>query len=78
MVIQQHISSAYAKFSFFFVIGHFIYFEKLLLFEDTKYRKIDATIEVPNTPRKLKAFIKVIPSILAWKEAVISFALNSN
>ena len=71
-------SPAYAKFSFFFVMGHFIYFEKLLLFEDTMYRKIDAIIEVPNTTRKLKAFIKVIPSILAWKKAVLSFALNSN
>ncbi|KAG1289377.1 hypothetical protein G6F65_000201 [Rhizopus arrhizus] len=50
--------------------GHYIYFEKLLIFDDTMYRKIDATMEIPNTPRKLKAFIKEIPSILAWKEAV--------
>ncbi|CEP10658.1 hypothetical protein [Parasitella parasitica] len=58
--------------------GHYIYFEKLLIFDDTMYRKIDATMEIPNTPRKLKAFIKEIPSILAWKEAVTSHALNLN
>ncbi len=77
MVIQHHMSLAYAKFPFF-VIGHYIYFEKLLIFDDTMYRKIDATMEIPNTPRKLKAFIKEIPSILAWKEAVTSHALSLN
>ncbi|EPB82400.1 hypothetical protein HMPREF1544_10858, partial [Mucor circinelloides 1006PhL] len=29
--------------------GHYIYFEKLLIFDDTMYRKIDATMEIPNT-----------------------------
>ncbi|GAA5813705.1 hypothetical protein MFLAVUS_007192 [Mucor flavus] len=47
-------------------------------FMEIAIRKIDATMEIPNTPRKLKAFIKEIPSILAWKEAVTSHALNLN
>ncbi|ORE16028.1 hypothetical protein BCV71DRAFT_272711 [Rhizopus microsporus] len=58
--------------------GHYIYFEKFFIFDDTMYKRIDATMEISNTPRKLKAFIKEIPSILAWKEAVISHDLNLN
>lgn len=42
------------------------------------YRKIDATIEIPNTPRKLKAYIKEIPKIFAWKQAVINHVIDMN
>lgn len=57
---------------------HYIYFERLIKFEGAMCRKIDATIEVPNTPRKLKAFIKQIPMIFAWKQGVVSHVLNYN
>lgn len=46
---------------------HHIHFKRLIKFDGTMYRKIDATIEIPNTPRKLKAYIKEIPKIFAWK-----------
>ncbi|KAG1459276.1 hypothetical protein G6F56_006198 [Rhizopus delemar] len=57
---------------------HYIYFERLIKFEGAMCRKIDTTIEVPNTPRKLKAFIKQIPMIFAWKQGVVSHVLNYN
>jgi hypothetical protein len=41
----------------FSLIDHYIYFERLIRFEGAMYRKIDAAIEVPNTPRKLKALL---------------------
>ncbi|CAO3670536.1 unnamed protein product [Rhizopus stolonifer] len=57
---------------------HYIYFERLIEFDGTMYRKIDATIKVPNTPRKLKAYIKEIPMIFAWKQAVINHVIDLN
>lgn len=62
----------------FSLIDHYIYFERLIRFEVAMYRKIDAAIEVPNTPRKLKAFIKQIPMIFAWKQGIVSHVLNYN
>ncbi|KAL0088350.1 hypothetical protein F4703DRAFT_1915457 [Phycomyces blakesleeanus] len=56
--------------------GHTIFFEKLVKYEDNMYRIVDATIEVPNTPRKLVAFIKKIPLIVAWKQAVIDYVID--
>jgi hypothetical protein len=39
---------------------------------DIMYRNIVATVDVPTTPRKLLAYLKEIPKIFAWKEAVIN------
>ncbi|KAG1294838.1 hypothetical protein G6F66_004867 [Rhizopus arrhizus] len=57
---------------------HHIHFERLIKFDGTMYRKIDATIEIPNTPRKLKAYIKEIPKIFAWKQAVTNHMIDMN
>ncbi|CAO3696422.1 unnamed protein product [Rhizopus microsporus] len=55
-----------------------IYFEKLHKYDDVMYRSITANIEIPNTPRKLKAFIQEVPKILAWKQSVINYAIDLN
>lgn len=39
-------------------------------------RTVHATIEVPTTPRKLVEYIKKVPNILAWKQAVVKHALQ--
>ncbi|KAI8883038.1 hypothetical protein K501DRAFT_294854 [Backusella circina FSU 941] len=51
---------------------HQIFFEKLIKYDDTMYRIIDASMEVPNTPQKLLAYVKEITSIFAWNHAVIN------
>lgn len=53
-----------------------IYFEKLHKYDGVMYRSITANIEIPNTPRKLKAFIQEVPKILAWKQSVINYAID--
>ncbi|KAI8380076.1 hypothetical protein BD560DRAFT_324516 [Blakeslea trispora] len=47
-------------------------FQNLIKHDHTMYRIIDASIEVPNAPRKLSTCLKKIPSIFAWKRAVIN------
>lgn len=51
---------------------HQIFFEKLIKYDGAMYRIINANIEVPNTPRKLLAYLKEIPSIFAWKHGIIN------
>ncbi|CAO3677301.1 unnamed protein product [Rhizopus microsporus] len=53
-----------------------IYFEKLTIYKKMLFRTIHATIETPTSPRKLVEFVKEIPNMLAWKEAVVDHTVG--
>ncbi|KAI8880091.1 hypothetical protein K501DRAFT_255655 [Backusella circina FSU 941] len=53
-----------------------IHFEKLTIYKKMLFRTIHATIETPTSPRKLVEFVKEIPNMLAWKEAVIEHTVE--
>lgn len=59
-------------------MDHNIYFERFVKFDGTMYRKINATIEIRNIAKKLKAFIKEILMIFAWKQAIINYVIDLN
>ncbi|ORE06877.1 hypothetical protein BCV72DRAFT_291160 [Rhizopus microsporus var. microsporus] len=50
--------------------------KNLIKHDGMLYRTVDIDMEIPNTPRKLLAYINKIPNILAWKQAVINHTLN--
>jgi hypothetical protein len=60
----------------FWTIDKSIYFEKLTRYNGSMFRTIHATIEIPTTPRKLVAYLQELPKILAWKEAVVNYAIQ--
>lgn len=60
------------------ITGPNIYFEKLHKYDGVIYRSITANIDIPNAPKKLKAFIQKVPKILAWKQSVIDYAVGLN
>ncbi|RCH83415.1 hypothetical protein CU098_006074 [Rhizopus stolonifer] len=53
-----------------------IHFEKLIIYKKMLFRIIHATIETPTSPRKLVEFVKEIPNMLAWKEAVVEHTVE--
>lgn len=53
-----------------------IHFEKLIIYKKMLFRIIHATIETPTSPRKLVEFVKEIPNILDWKEAVVEHTVE--
>ncbi|KAL9542031.1 hypothetical protein MBANPS3_008811 [Mucor bainieri] len=55
---------------------HQIYFKKLVKYEDKLYRLIDVEAQIPNTPRKLVAYLKKIPDMIAWRQAVVNSVLQ--
>lgn len=60
----------------FWTIGKSIYFEKLTRYNGFMFRTIHVAIEVPTTPRNLIAYLQELPKILAWKEAVVNYAIQ--
>ncbi|KAI7887580.1 uncharacterized protein EV154DRAFT_427164 [Mucor mucedo] len=55
-----------------------LYTNMLVHYDGVMYRTVDVVVDIPNTPRKLVAYVNQIPSILAWKEALINHALDLN
>ncbi|KAI9026426.1 hypothetical protein CLU79DRAFT_698637, partial [Phycomyces nitens] len=53
-----------------------IYFEKLTGYNNMLFRSIHASIETPTSSKKLVGFVKEIPNILAWKQAVVDHTVG--
>lgn len=60
----------------FFLTENCIYLEKLTRHNDLMFRSTHATIQVPNSPRKVVEYAQEIPRILAWKQAVVQHTLK--
>jgi hypothetical protein len=77
IVIQSFLSHAFKlNYHSFWAIDNFIYCEKLTKYNGSMFRTVHATVEVPNTPRKLVAYIQELLKVLAWKQAVVDYAIQ--
>lgn len=48
------------------------------MLDDSTSRTIHVTIDVPTMPRNLVAYMKELPNMLAWKQAVIDHTIQLN
>ncbi|KAI9260990.1 hypothetical protein EDC94DRAFT_520150, partial [Helicostylum pulchrum] len=53
-----------------------IYFEHLFKHQSKYIRHIDCSFRCPTTIRLIKSFIKEIPKLLQWKDAVVNQTLE--
>jgi hypothetical protein len=59
-----------------FVLDNCVNFEHLYKYQDKYIRNIDCSFKCPTTARLIKSYIKKVPKMLQWKEAVVNQTLK--